>query len=345
MATAQDLVPQKAHDSVDSMRSFALSGVASGSASMTELGFGCSALLGRASRRESLLALNTAFDGGITFFDTARSYGYGASEGLLGSFFQSGGSSRRDKVILATKFGILPVARNWKQLVKPVARAAVRLVPSLREAAHRHAANQFNTNQFSVAALQSSFETSLRQLRTDYVDMLFLHDPPAGVLEQDDLFEALGRLLDEGKVRKLGVAGSQEIATEVFARTPAHVTATEFALNLNNAGFGRQTVAQKDLLLIANHPFAGTSGIAATKERITQLAKDESLDGSLREKLVLDDPQLLPELALNLALRGTGVSAVVAAMMTPAHIHANIRAVEECRFTEEELSTLRQALA
>lgn len=326
------------------MRSFALPGVANGGAPMTELGFGCSALLGRASRRESLLALNTAFDAGITFYDTARSYGYGASEGLLGNFLQAGGSSRREQVVVATKFGILPVARNWKQLVKPVARAAVRLVPSLREAAHRHAANQFNTNQFTLAALHSSFETSLRQLKTEYVDMLFLHDPPASVLQQDELFQALQKLVDEGKVRKIGVAGSQEVASEVFAKTPSPVSAAEFALNLNNAGFATQTAAQKNLLLIGNHPFAGNAGIAATKDRVAKLAKEEKLDASLRQKLTVDDPQLLPELVLNLALRGTGLYAVVPAMMTPAHIHANVRAVEECRFTEEELGALRKVL-
>src|ERR1700761_3804826 len=147
---------------------------------LSVLGFGCSAVLGRCSRNESLTALKTAFDAGITFYDNARSYGYGASEGLLGQFLQG----RRDKVILCTKFGILPVARNWKQMMKPVARAAVRLVPSLRQAAQRQASNQFNANQFSVATLTSSFETSLRQLRTDYVDFLFLHEAPASVLAQ-----------------------------------------------------------------------------------------------------------------------------------------------------------------
>lgn len=326
------------------MRTFAPNGAANG-AQMSQLGFGCSALLGRASRRESLLALNTAFDAGITFFDTARSYGYGASEGLLGNFLHAGGSSRRDQVVLATKFGILPVARNWKQLVKPMARAAVRLVPSLREAAHRHAANQFNTNQFSLHALQSSVETSLRQLRTEYVDLLFLHEPPADVLTHDDLFAALGKLVEEGKVLQVGVAGLPEVTAEVFAKRPAHVTAAEVGLNLNNMAFAQETTAQKDLLLIGNHPFAGTAGVSGTKERVAKLANDKKLDAELRAKLAVDDPQMLPELVLNLVLRGTNVSAVVPAMMQPVHIHANVRAVEECRFTEEELAAVRAVLA
>jgi aryl-alcohol dehydrogenase-like predicted oxidoreductase len=52
------------------------------------LGFGCSAVLGRAGRRASLAALGAAYEAGITFYDTARSYGYGESEALLGEFLR-----------------------------------------------------------------------------------------------------------------------------------------------------------------------------------------------------------------------------------------------------------------
>jgi aryl-alcohol dehydrogenase-like predicted oxidoreductase len=304
------------------------------------LGFGCAALLGRASRNESLTALNTAFDAGITFFDNARSYGYGASEGLLGQFLQG----RRDKVILCTKFGILPVARNWKQLVKPVARAAIRLVPSLRQAAQRQAANQFNANQFSLATLQSSLETSLRQLRTDYVDMLLMHEPPPSVLEQEDLLEALARLVEQGKVRMAGIAGERPVILKMFEERPAAVKAAQFAVNLETIGITEQTAKQSGLFMVANHPFGGPTGVAGSRERIAALAKSKKLSAGLREKLKNDDPQLLPEVVFNTILGGTGISAVIPAMLQPAHIHANIRAVEECRFTSAELAEIRAAL-
>ena len=47
------------------------------------LGFGCANLMGRVGRRESLRALELAFDQGISYFDTARSYGWGKSEGSV----------------------------------------------------------------------------------------------------------------------------------------------------------------------------------------------------------------------------------------------------------------------
>jgi aryl-alcohol dehydrogenase-like predicted oxidoreductase len=323
------------------MRYIALPGApGSNDTQLSVLGFGCSALLGRSSRSESLTALNTAYDVGITFFDTARSYGYGASEGLLGQFLQG----RRDKVILCTKFGILPVARNWKQMVKPVARAAIRLVPSLRQAAQRQAANQFTANQFSLATLQSSLDTSLRQLRTDYVDMLLMHNAPASVLQQQDLLEALSRLVEQGKVRMTGISGELPVIEEIFAQHPPALTIAQFAVNLSNIAFTQQTVRERNLFLTANHPLGGPTGVAGTRERIAQLATSSALSATLREKLSSDDPQIFPELVFNTILSDTGISAVIPAMMQSAHIRSNILAIESCRFTNAELAEFRTAL-
>ena len=288
-----------------------------------------------------MAALSTAFDAGITFFDNARSYGFGASEGLLGQFLQG----RRDKVIVCTKFGILPVARNWKQLVKPVARAAIRLVPSLRQAAQRQAANQFNANQFSLATLQLSLDTSLRQLRTDYVDMLLMHEPPASVFEQDDLLDALARLVEQGKVRMAGIAAESDGVESVFKQRPAVLTCAQFAVNLSNIAITAQTAQQRDLFMVAHHPFGGPAGVGGTRERIAALAASPKLSAELRKKLASDDPQLLPEVVFNTILDGTGISAVIPAMVQPEHIHANVHAVENCRFTSAELAEIRAALS
>ncbi len=317
---------------------------ASSESRLSVLGFGCAALLGRASRSESLKALATAYDSGITFYDNARSYGYGASEGLLGRFLEG----RRDKVILCTKFGIFPVARNWKQMVKPVARAAIRLVPSLRQAAQRQAAGQFNANQFSVTTLQTSFETSLRQLRTDYVDILLLHEPAASVLQQQDLLEALSRLVEQGKVRAAGLSASLDVTAEVFRQLPAPLSIAQFPLNLSSMAFTQQTSIIGSQVnppfLVANHPFGGPDGVASTRERIAKLAANKKLSAGLRDKLASDDPQLLPELVLNTILNGTCISAVIPAMINPTHIKANIQAIESCRFTSTELAEIRAAL-
>jgi len=173
-----------------------------------QLGFGCSALMGRSGRTASLRALAAAWDEGIRFFDTARSYGYGESEALLGEFLQG----RRSDAIIATKFGILADRQSsWKRTAKAVARSIITVVPSARSMIQRGAASQFTHNQFTIPILQQSIEESLRKLRTDSVDMLFMHAAPASVLEQDDLLEAIGKLVTAGKVKIAGLSRSRKI--------------------------------------------------------------------------------------------------------------------------------------
>jgi len=309
-------------------------------AKMSVLGFGCAALLGRSSRSESLTALGTAFDAGITFYDTARSYGYGGSEGVLGDFF----AKRRDKVVICTKFGILPASQGgWKQKIKPIARVVVKAIPALRKAAQQQAASQFIVGQFDLATLKSSFEISLRELRTDYVDILILHAAPASVLAQDDLLEAMGRLVENGKVRIAGISAELPVISRYFQERQKPLTTAQFALNLSLMNFVTETKKNADLLLVANHPFGGPGGNA--NARIDLLRNDASLPQTLREKLVPGDPQVLPEVVLNCILDGTGISAVIPAMMQVPHITSNVRAVENCRFSSAELALIRQQLA
>jgi aryl-alcohol dehydrogenase-like predicted oxidoreductase len=288
-------------------------------------------------------ALETAFDAGITFFDTARSFGFGASEGLLGEFLSTAG--RREHVVLCTKFGIQPAAPNWKQRLKPVARAAVRLVPSLRQAVQRRAGDQFHPGHFSAADLRISFERSLRELHTDYVDMLLLHAAPMSVLAQTDLYEALQRLVDEGKVRLAGISADTSVIDKALNQRIPVLRTAQFAVNPSDLEFTTKTEANSDLLLVANHPFAGPAGVAEIRARVAALAHNEKLPKALREKLAdPSDPQIFPELVFGLILSGTGIAAVLPAMMQPEHIRANIAAVETCRFTSDELATLRSTL-
>ena len=57
----------------------------------TRLGYGCSSLMGGMSHKESLAALEAAFDVGIRHFDVAPMYGYGQAEGCLGEFLAGTG--------------------------------------------------------------------------------------------------------------------------------------------------------------------------------------------------------------------------------------------------------------
>ncbi len=313
----------------------------SGSLQISELGFGCAAVAGRVSRKESLLALHAAHDAGITFYDTARSYGYGQSEGIVGEFLQG----RRESVVLCTKFGILPtVVSGWKQKIKPAAQLAIRAFPGLRAMAQKQVRDQFVPNQFTPEILRISLETSLRELKTEYVDILLLHAAPATVLEQHELLDALDRLVRSGKVRMAGISAEVPVIERYFAERPKPLTTAQFALNLTNIGFAAETRKNDDLLLVGNHVFGGPSGAAAGRQMLAALHVSTGLPADLREKLDPGDPQAFPEMVLNCLLRGTGLTSIVPAMMQIRHIQSNIRALEKCRFTDQEITLLRQHL-
>ena len=312
-----------------------------GSLQISELGFGCAAVGGRVSRKESLLALNAAYEAGITLYDTARSYGYGQSERIVGEFL----GGRRESVVVCTKFGIMPASNHgWKQKLKPLAQVAVRAFPGLRAVAQKQVKDQFVSQLFTTEILRASLETSLRELKTDYVDMLLLHAAPATVLQQDDLLAAMGRLAESGKVRMAGISGDVPVIERYFAERPAALTTAQFALNLSNMNFATETRRNRDLLLVGNHVFGGPQGAADGKAMLATMHASAGLPAALREKLDPLDPQTLPEMVLNCVLRGTGLTAIVPAMMQERHIRGNIRAVEKCRFTDEEIAVLQRSL-
>ena len=140
-------------------------------------GLGCNNF-GRAGTATETLegtraVLDAAIDAGITFFDTADMYGKepGLSETLMGQAL----GSRRDQVVLATKFGHSGAA-----------------MPGLPTEA-----------KGSRSYIRRAVEGSLRRLRTDWIDLYQLHTPDPGTPIEETL-DALGDLVREGKVRYIG---------------------------------------------------------------------------------------------------------------------------------------------
>jgi aryl-alcohol dehydrogenase-like predicted oxidoreductase len=307
------------------------------------LGFGCSAIMGRVGRKASLAALAAAYDAGITFFDTARSYGYGESEALLGEFLRG----RRDSVLLSTKFGILPTAASpLKRALKPIARTLLQLAPGARKAMQRQLAAQSSPGHFSVASLHASLNASLRALRTDYVDFLFLHEAPPSVLQQQDLLSALEQLIAAGKIRRTGIASQPLVIGAALSAHLPVLQSVQFPCNLFNLNLLPQLrTTGADILAIANHPFGGGPGIAAGKALLTSLASASETPSALREKLHPADDATLADVVLNAIARDTGVHIVVPSMLRLDHLRTNIAAIERSRFSSEELHWLRSAIA
>src|ERR1019366_5057325 len=72
--------------------------------SLSKLALRCPPIMGRVGKRQALNAMAMAFERGISHFDLARAYGFGEAERVVGRFI----ADKRDKVTIATKFGILP---------------------------------------------------------------------------------------------------------------------------------------------------------------------------------------------------------------------------------------------
>jgi aryl-alcohol dehydrogenase-like predicted oxidoreductase len=141
------------------------------------VGLGANNFGGRLDLGQSRAVVDAALDAGINFIDTSDSYGAdGGSESVLGEIL----GARRSDVIIATKFGSDVRGMNGKDFR---ARASRRYV---------------------VRAVESS----LRRLRTDYIDLYQLHRPD-GVTPLGETLEALDDLIHAGKVR---YAGSSNLA-------------------------------------------------------------------------------------------------------------------------------------
>lgn len=167
------------------------------------IGFGCAHLqYGRRSRQSSLRLLEEAFDNGITHFDVARLYSAGEAEGIVGEFARR----RRDKLVLVSKAGIHPLRQTFyhklERKLRTIAKArAPTLTRWLRPAVHEP-----TFGKFSRRDIRSSVDISLRELKTDYLDALLLHECMYDDACSFEVADTLEQLRTEGKVLAYGVA-------------------------------------------------------------------------------------------------------------------------------------------
>jgi aryl-alcohol dehydrogenase-like predicted oxidoreductase len=149
---------------------------------------------------ETVRAIHKALDLGVNFFDNAACYGAGHSERILGKAIVG----RREKVIIATKFG---------HLVDEEKRMVTGKTGDI--AKHLH--------QFC--------EDSLRRLDTDYIDLYQFHFGEYPLDKAVHLRELLEALVAEGKIRAYGWSTDHPECARVFAQG-AHCAAIQFGLNV-----------------------------------------------------------------------------------------------------------------
>jgi aryl-alcohol dehydrogenase-like predicted oxidoreductase len=175
------------------------------------IGFGCSHITGGLESRSNVRLLRTAYDLGVTHFDAAPMYGHGTSEEVVGDAFRRD----RQKITIATKVGIPHGTMSFKnQFVRLVASPIRQWAPGISKFATRKIYATKLRTDFSLSSIERSLEKSLIKLKTDYIDILLLHEVSIEDMS-DELLTKLQRLVSAGKVRRLGIGTTIRNATEI----------------------------------------------------------------------------------------------------------------------------------
>lgn len=294
------------------------------------VGLGCNNFGRRLDLAGTRAVVDAALEEGVTFFDTADIYGgSGAGEELLGQAL-SFPRSRRDRVVLATKFGM-----DMGDGIGP---------------------------RGSPAYVRRAVEASLRRLRTDVIDVYWYHEPD-GITPIGETLAALDELVTAGTVRAIGAsqfdAGRIEQADAVareFGLTPFCAVQNELSL--------LQRDAERDLLpacarlglgfvpffplasgLLSGKYRRGEQGPAGARlsERDT-IATDEQFDVvEALERYAQVRGLSLIDVAIGGLLVHPGVSSVIAGATKPGQVRANAAAARWSP-SEDDLAALRSVL-
>ena len=170
---------------------------------VSALGLGCMPMAGvgrnmygEADEAESIATIHRAIELGVTLFDTAEIYGPLVNEELVGRAIRG----KRDAVVIATKFGF------------------------------RYDENGMTGVDSTPANVQRACEGSLKRLGVETIDLFYQHrvDPNVPI---EDTVGAMGRLVEQGKVRRLGLSeASAETIRRAAAVHPIAAVQSEYSL-------------------------------------------------------------------------------------------------------------------
>jgi len=176
-------------------------GTFNGGLSVSNLGLGCmgmSEFYGEHDDEQSTQTLHRALDMGVTFLDSAETYGLGHNEKLIGRLIQERG---RDNITIATKFGI-------------------------RREPGAYARGISNDPTY----VRQACENSLKRLGTENIDLYYIHrievDRPI-----EETMETLSKLVNEGKINHIGICeASPATLRKAHAVHPITALQTEYSL-------------------------------------------------------------------------------------------------------------------
>ena len=270
---------------------------------ISRVGLGCNNFGSRLDRDATAAVVNAALDAGITFFDTADTYGGGDSERFLGDVL----ADRRGEVVIASKFG------QDKGVPGPGG---------------------------SRDHVRRAIDASLERLGTDVVDLYYYHRPD-GVTPLAETLAAMQELVDDGRVRWLGLSNVERSLIDEAAAVGAPVVAVQNRYSLMDRRDDADVLPRCLELGIGYVPyFPLESGLLTGKYRRGEPAPEgtrlEGRDDSLSaerfdrveelERFAVGHGASLLEVAIGGLASIPGVASVIAGATRPEQAQANAAA-------------------
>ena len=286
-------------------------------------GLGCNNFGWRVDAAETSAVVDAAIDSSVNLFDTADIYGGGQSEEYLGRALKG----RRDKVLIATKFGMK--MGDGKEGGKP-------------------------------AYVPQAVEDSLRRLGTDYIDLYQMHQPDPATPIADTL-GALTDLVKAGKVREIGCSNF----SAAQLREAAKIQGARFVSVQNNYSMVHrepeaEVLPECQRLGIAFLPyFPVANGLLTGKYRRGQpFPKSSRAEDGFGPKVFTDENlglvdalrqfaesrgHTLLELAMSWLASKPAIASIIAGAKTAEQVKANASSVN-WRLTEADLAAVNGIL-
>jgi aryl-alcohol dehydrogenase-like predicted oxidoreductase len=264
------------------------------------------------SLRDAARLLDAAADLGVSFIDTADTYGSTQCERWLGELMYK----RSYQFVVATKCGLPTVDLPWplRALNQPAKKVIQRIGPE---------------HYLQPAHVRRSIDASLKRLRRERIEIYFVHEPPVGVERMDDLFSVLDAARVDGKIGVYGVcSGNAEIIgaaldanrCEVVETAVEPLVTSRLQASLGSVGDSRRVE------VVANHVLAGylrppVVAVEGAHQAATLLDKKLNL-------LTAEHGVPRANLLIRHAAALHNVRVVLTGTSNPAHLAQNVAALE-----------------
>jgi len=311
---------------------------------VSEIGLGCASLGGGLYYRddsESIYTLQKAYDAGINFYDTSDVHGLGRGQILIGRSFKG----KRDRVVIASKTGVLyspfgMLALKMRSILRPLGH----LLQPFKNSLLRLRASQKRYN-YSPNYLRQAVERSLKYLKTDYLDLFQLYNPPTSVLVRGEFCETFETLRKEGKIRYYGVA-CETVEDALICMDIPGISAVQIIVNLLDQEPILKLlpkVREKNIGIIANHPRAmglltnTHSDIMGDISMYDRNELDIRSERAREFEFLIKRDRTLAQAALQFVLQFSGVSVVIPRAVNREQLEENLGALTAPPLTKEEL--------